>query len=365
MRAASATSLSLMRARGNRTRLTRDSFAGFATFPAMRIRLASLLLAVVASAPAHAWLLDGHQATAAIAWKLSGPRARAELSRLLAGATLEQAAIWADCAKSVNPLKGYAYQPNKSLPECAVFETPDGIAEMVDYVKRNDRQCGPPKGFENCHRQYHYADLSPLRDKYAREYVGTSDHDVVSAMGAAIEMVRNGTAPAPFSFSSRGEALRVLVHLVGDQTQPLHIGSIYLDDSGKPIDPDLGGYGDADTHGGNRILLPGERFHFHWDKTGPGILGDMDRLVYEAAKLPPTKGDIASWPRQWADDSLLVSRQIFAGVNIAAKTGEGTRATWPATLAPDYDVAADRIKIAQIAKAGARLAEIFWALWPD
>ncbi len=325
-----------------------------------------MLLAALAAGPACAWLTSGHQAVASVALGLTaGTRARAEITALLGGVTLEQASLWADCAKNVDPARAYRYTPSKWLPECAVFETPAGIAAMADYVRRNDRQCNPAPGQESCHKQYHYTNVSVLRDRYSRGDAGTSDHDVVAAIGAAIRMLRDGEAPAPFSFADRAEALRVLVHLVGDLHQPLHAGAIYLDAAGSQVDPDAAGDSrDSRTDGGNKILLPGERLHFHWDFVARGITDDLDGLARAAASVAPTAGDVSSWPEQWATESLRLARRAYAGIAISAKGG-GAGATWPATLADGYDVEADAIKRDQIARAGARLAQIFGAVWPD
>ena len=86
-------------------------------------------------------------------------------------------------------------------------------------------------------KQYHY-DVSPDHHSYALGLVGISDHDIVAALGAAIEKLLTGKSVSPINFKDGREALLVLTHLVGDIHQPLHVGAVYLDAIGKRIDPD-------------------------------------------------------------------------------------------------------------------------------
>ena len=101
----------------------------------------ALIVALTATA-ASAWGPDGHHTVGALADRLiAGTHAEAQVKALLNGLSLEQAAVWADCAKGVDPTKNYAYTSAGKYPECAIFETPDGEAEMIDYVRRNDINC--------------------------------------------------------------------------------------------------------------------------------------------------------------------------------------------------------------------------------
>jgi hypothetical protein len=98
--------------------------------------------------------LDGHYSIGAIADRLLvGSKAATEVAALLGGLTLEDAAVWADCAKGVHQAT-LKYVKNSRFAECMVHETPDGIAAMEDYVTRNDRQCQPAAGDEICHEGY-------------------------------------------------------------------------------------------------------------------------------------------------------------------------------------------------------------------
>jgi hypothetical protein len=113
-------------------------------------------------------------------------------------------------------------------------------------------------------------------DRYDRAFIGTSDHFVVSALNAAIEVLRGLPAPAPFIIRDRQEALFVLAHFIGDVHQPLHVGALYLDAHDQHFDPDLNGPPldtRTSTRGGNSIGLrngtstgsSASNLHAEWD----------------------------------------------------------------------------------------------------
>ncbi|HEY1129052.1 MAG TPA: S1/P1 nuclease, partial [Roseateles sp.] len=224
----------------------------------MRRLLTSALLAGCAL-NAHAWGPDGHATVATIAaGLLKGTAAETRVAALLNGLTLAQAAVWADCAKGISPSHGYTYPAPGKYPECAPLETPTGIAEMADYVRRNDRQCQIGPDEDACHRQTHYADIALQRSRYLPGFVGTRSDDVVGALRTAILVLQGRPAAGPPSLKDRREALLVLVHLVGDLHQPLHVGAVYLDARGQRVDPDKTGLDENSfTVGGNSIWVVG------------------------------------------------------------------------------------------------------------
>src|SRR5258706_2547757 len=227
---------------------------------------------VLGGTGALAWNAEGHQTVGAIADSLlAGTHAGKEVRKILGrGGTLQRAALWADCAKGVvrNKKTGvFHYVVSSGFKVCAPFESTAGQKAMVNFVKRNWDACQPAADEELCHKQYHYADVAIERDGYARTETGTSDHDVVSAIKAAIAVVKGDTAPAPFDFASRKEALRVLAHYVGDVHQPLHVGAIYLSAAGQEVDPDSGMFDRATkTRGGNLIKDGTSALHHEWDE---------------------------------------------------------------------------------------------------
>jgi hypothetical protein len=219
--------------------------------PRAFVALGLTLFATIAAA----WRPDGHHTVGAIADRLiSATHAEAQVRTLLGNLSLEQAAVWADCAKGVDPAKNFAYTAAGKYPECALYETADGEAEMIDFVCRNDTSCPRVPGDESCHKQYHYSDGAIQRKQYHLGDVGTRPFDVVAAVSATIHVLQGDPAPAPFDIKDQREALLLLAHYVGDIEQPLHVGAVYLNPKGQVIDPDQGTFDPATgTQGGNEV----------------------------------------------------------------------------------------------------------------
>ena len=111
---------------------------------------------------------EGHQTVGKLADSLiAGTNAATQVQQIL-GISLEQASVWADCAKGVGKTKAgkFTYQTTGKYPECKQFETPKGKIAMVSFVKRNWSACHPAADEEVCHKQYHYADVASQHDHY-------------------------------------------------------------------------------------------------------------------------------------------------------------------------------------------------------
>ncbi len=330
------------------------------------IKLSMALTFLFGSAAALAWSAPGHETVGSIADSLLvGTHAAKAVKNILGGETLETASVWADCAKGVTETPPLKYVANGKYAECKPFETAAGEAQMVDFVTRNLSACRPAPGDESCHRQYHYADVAIERDAYARTETGTSDHDVVSAINAAIAVLQGGTSPSPISFTSKQEALRVLAHYVGDLHQPLHVGAIYLDANGGEVDPDAGTYNPATkTQGGNKILDRGKDFHTtEWDAIPASLTAAKFKGgVAQAKRVKATPGPINQWAAAWASDTVLASHTVFSGLIFG---GENTsKGTWPVTEPTGYSAAKASLQKKQLVKAGARLAQLLQAIFP-
>lgn len=319
-----------------------------------------------ASAATFAWSAPGHQTVGSIADSLLvGTHAAKAVKSILGTEKLETAALWADCAKGVTETPPLKYVVNTRYAECKPFESATGQAQMVDFVTRNLSACKPAPGDESCHRQYHYADVAIEHDTYARSDIGTSDHDIVSAINAAIAVLQGGTSPAPISFTSKREALRVLAHYVGDIHQPLHVGAIYLDASGHEVNPDTGTYNPATkTQGGNKILDKGKDFHTaEWDAIPANLTAAKFKGgVAQAKKVKATPGPINEWAAAWASDTVLASHTAFAGLTFGAE--DTSKGTWPVTEPTGYSATKAALQKAQLVKAGARLAQLLQAIFP-
>ena len=340
----------------------------------MTIRLPRLLAGLAIAlftAAASAWGPDGHHTVGAIADQLiAGTEAQAHVKALLGKLTLEQAAVWADCAKGIDPRRDFAYTSAGKYPECAIFETPEGEAEMSDFVRRNDTNCARAPGEESCHKQYHYTDEAIQRERYHLGDVGTREFDVVEAITATLKVLKGEPAPAPFDIRSKREALLLLDHYVGDIHQPLHVGAVYLNAHGDVVDPSQGTFDPAtSTQGGNTITAVhetanrrNEKFHAAWDAIPESLQAshvDADWLALARA-VPPSRGPMDEWSAKWADGTLAQARLAVKEL----KFGPQANGMRTVPLNGRYDDAMTAIKKAQLTDAGARLAQALETIWP-
>lgn len=334
-----------------------------------------VLLSLFLAKPASAWGPDGHRLVGSIADQLLTPNAKQQVKTLL-GVDLREAGPWLDCVKSVHRQNDgsltYVVDPRYE-PPCTPFANDRNA--MVDYAGRNWIDCVYPEGASatanlGCHNTYHFDDVAVQRDKFDRNYAGTNDHDLVAATNAAIAVLLGRPAPPPFDIKDKKEALFILAHLVGDMAQPLHVAAPYLDSNGSLVDPDVTHTIDpsTETAGGNwihdkAIDVGSDAFHHAWDDT-PSDLGDTAPLaLVNVAKAVPADTDrIENWSAIWATDTIAVAKQAMSNVTY---TKIGPR-KWTISFSDRaaYLQSADAIKRQQLAKAGARLAEIVNHIWP-
>jgi hypothetical protein len=332
---------------------------------------------------ALAWGNDGHRAVGAIADKLiKGTNAQKQVAAILQpGESLESISIWADC------VKGTWCGP----------QTP----EMVEYVNGN------PK-----HGTYHYTDVPFQLDHYHDGAVGTFEEDIVQTLKQAIAVLQGKTDPAlnPHKFTRR-QALMLLAHMTGDIHQPLHVGAAFVSKEGKFVVPkshhEIDETAIFDSRGGNNLLLddakivelaaglipPGEPkpvkegvpkaltkpFHSYWDNTTVDYAFRRIRTrtpeqfaqaaIDRKPQVAKTSGNVATWPYQWADDALAVSKLAYAGVTVGklapqvSKKGE-TYYTWNLEVPANYPVPSSDIAKTQLIKGGYNLAAVLQAIWP-
>ncbi|ARO32330.1 phospholipase C/S1-P1 nuclease domain-containing protein (plasmid) [Rhizobium sp. NXC14] len=104
----------------------------------------------------------------------------------------------------------------------------------------------------------------------------------------------------------------MLAHLIGDLHQPLHVGSVYLDQTGHKVDPDTGKYDPAtETVGGNSILDGNKKFHSEWDAIPNYSSDTVDAIIAEARAVPATNGSVDDWALAWASDTIVQSQKAF------------------------------------------------------
>jgi hypothetical protein len=195
--------------------------------------------------------------------------------------------------------------------------------------------------------------------------------DLVVSINAAVEVLRGRPAPAPYSIKDRKEALLMVAHFVGDLHQPLHVGAIYLDDAGKVIDPDRRPGEDAHaieenfaTRGGNSIRIFGADLHTLWDHVPPAWGSQAtDSFVASAKAVHATPGAAEALAATWATETVRLSPEAFDGLEFGPKVA----GKWVATASEPaaYKATVVAIQGQQIAKAGARLAELLKRIWPN
>jgi hypothetical protein len=321
------------------------------------------------AASVHGYGPRGHQYVGAIADELLTANARNHVSQLL-GMPLREAATWADCVKDVVNAGGrFRYKPDSRFHEsCSVFETPQGIAQMEDYVRRNTNNCERLPSADVCHKQYHFTDVAFQRGRYNRSYVGTSDHDIVAALNAAIAVLRDKSAPHPFKIKDKREALYVLAHFVGDVHQPLHVGAIYLDRRGIPVDPDAGARSGSfvKTRGGNWLDVGKKNLHSDWDAISRSLnpLHPTRPALSRARSEKAATGTIEGWPAQWASETVVVSRVAFSGLSFTGPSNK--KGHWVVHFddRKGYLKLKNKLQAEELEKAGARLAQILNSIWP-
>jgi len=225
------------------------------------------LLAVLAVAPAcWGWGLQGHATTAAIADRLLNPRAKAAVAELLQD----------DLDAAGNPSHRTTLESVASWPD-EIRNTP---ASHQPWHYDNIPICGPPDKSTYC----------------------PNGECATEQMPRLVQVLGNAQA----SRRERNEALKWVVHIVGDIHQPLHAGS-NLDRGGTQVQVALAG---RKTHG-NLVL------HGVWDtefvqvalgmKTAGPVPPEIDALTRQAAAMARVQGqgNIESW----AAESLQLAHE--------------------------------------------------------
>jgi hypothetical protein len=250
-------------------------------------RVVILFLLVLLPGPALAWGAEGHEIVALIALKALTPQARARAARLLGGVPmLVHDANWADEIRSLRPETG----------------------------------------------QWHYVNI-PLA---ARGYDPRRDCPggacVVAQINRDLAILNNRKAPA----AAQAEALRFLIHFVGDVHQPLHAA-------------------DNNDNGGNavHVRIGAERTSLHhiWDVDvvetmgldAAGIAAGIGRAVSPAQRKAWQAGGAA----QWANEAQAIAREAVYPV---------THGRYNLRLPPAYLRQNQSVARLQLARAGVRLA---------
>ncbi len=198
---------------------------------------------------ASAWGPIGHRTIAQVAENHLTPKAKREIAKLLGTATLPEVAYWAD--------------EIRYLPEWKVADTWHYIS--IDDTETLTSTVRNPKG------------------------------DVVEAIERMEATLRNPKS----TVKERTEALKFLIHFVGDIHQPLHVGR-RADAGGNKIDITLNGKQD--------------NLHWTWDAL---MINDMGMSYTELAHQidHPSPSELRTWEKSpltdWVNDSFALRPQIY------------------------------------------------------
>lgn len=348
------------------------------------------LLWALSPLSAWAWGHAGHHLIGSLADELLvGTPAAKQVAQVLGPAVknLRTAGPWLDCVRDVGfkSPDSYQYRPAKppfNSKACVPFEGPAEKKRMEGYARLNWHNCPVVDGHKvagACHRSYHFTNVAVQHDHYARQFFGTREHDVVAAVQVATAVLRTGKPSTGLPvLRDRKDALLLIVHLVGDLHQPLHVGAIYLHDDGTPANPDApspAGQPVLDTRGGNQLEVGSDDLHHVWDTippsihlnqlgSGPGLLR-RKALMAEVRAVPAPTVPASQWPVQWATDTLRAAPAAFDGLRFT-RQGALDPENWVVLFqdASGYDKAREGVQRQQITRAAAHLAALLRNVWP-
>lgn len=299
------------------------------------------------SGTAGAFGNSGHRITGTLAeLHLRDSRALREVRRILRGnESLADAAVWPDRIKDV------------------LYEDEDSAMFRLNHPG---------------HDTYHYANLPFQSSQYSAAVAGSRPTDIVQSARLCIRVLTTGKGPF-----TRREALRLLVHYLGDMHQPLHVGNAFIGAREPlqfvlPADP----VGWRPTLGGNALVYgPEHRFNLHsyWDSHAVNLAMRQDDVPTFSARLmkemPPAASwrgsgaDPGEWVVQWATEGLGHAKEVHRGIRLLSYLGPDDEKRvahrWLIEQPADYDARAVPLVRQQLAIAGYRIAAVLRSIWRD
>jgi hypothetical protein len=319
----------------------------------MRSVIMSLIVMGAMVRSTFGWGNEGHEAIGLLAQQMISEATRARVQELLnqgGDRDLASVSIWADEGVAAAHQAG----PLTHDPEALAF---------------NQRFPG--------NSSWHFVNLPLGTRDYEAAKAFTSRHDVVQTICQCITVLES---PKPIEGEfNRVEALRLLVHMVGDIHQPLHCGCGYyrLDDPRHPqlIKDPAQAAGLPSDRGGNGLFYgPNEELHLFWDVgLVEGITGSKDYrllaayLAKRAEPLPVTPGDYHHWAASWAVESVEAADKAYDGIRFedAQLNGDRTFVRISIELPAGYAEANTAIAASRLTKGAARLAQLLDRInWP-
>jgi hypothetical protein len=303
---------------------------------------------------ASGWGPEGHAAIALITEGLLSPNTEAIVHDLLEHARdkdLVSIASWADQVLSAAHGEG----PLRENQEAAEFNRTFPKSAMWHYVN---------------------IPLGAVSYEDARNFI--DGENVIHAIERCIRALES-SAPAQNDLT-KVQALRLLVHFVGDIHQPLHCGTGFYSftdgETARLVTVPSEAFGKPSDRGGNLLFYdssPIDQLHALWDRVlVENIDHDIDyrdladylRKNYLSRETQITPGDYHQWASFWAIDSVKVANLAYSGIKfgVAEFDANGRPTSIAVTLPPNY-IEVNRARAAQqLVKAGVHLAQLLNAI---
>ncbi len=309
-----------------------------------------LVGATVFAPRTHAWGCQGHYITALIAEKHLTPHARAMVAQILDAGPIDPTLL-------------------RYCKEAIADRFADSSTWADDQRSIHPSTAG-----------WHFIDIPRgARSGSISPYCPESTGCVTAAIVDQLVLLHNpDTTP-----SRRADALRYIIHFIGDIHQPLHTTS-NNDRGGNCVPVDFWGRAPVETNVQMESFLP--NLHSIWDsdliteyagtRTPQQLAEDLDSEFKQ--QIPPWLSGSRD-PHVWAWESHEVAEQVVYGllpnkitiekpVKVSSCADDEHIALRMLNLkekiAADYEKAATPIVSEQLTKAGARLAAVLNELWP-
>lgn len=310
----------------------------------------SFLAVVSLPVPAHAWGCEGHQVIALLAEKHLNPRALEMAKKILAEGPVDPAL-------------------NRYCKETAIDAMTDA-STWPDDIRSQRPETAP----------WHYVDI-PLGTKRreVEKFCGPKEGCVTRAIRDELALLRSSSGDP----QKRADALRFLIHFVGDMHQPLH-GATNNDQGGNCVPVAFFDMPPQLRNPQSESYAP--NLHGVWDtnilarattgKNVEQVAADLDQsFSKEIARWQKGKADVDAWA--W-ESYQLAAKNVYGKLPtpIAAEAPQPIR-----SCADDNHISARMLKLNEhleepyqgmaapvvrqrLAQAGARLAMLLNQLWP-
>jgi len=262
----------------------------------MRRIILALVIAALTPAVGHAWGSKGHKVVAALSLEYLSDGARAGVTSLLG----------ADDAKYIN------------------------AAVWADQI-RNDRPQSKP---------WHFVDIP----NNAPGFDPARDCKNQSCVVAKIDLFAKQLADPKAAKGKRIEALKFVIHFVGDVHQPMH------------------GAEDDNDQGGNLVFVTvdgvTDKLHSVWDTLLVNKLGSTPEEIAENLESRISDADVKNFssgtPKDWAEESHKIAHDFIYAQSKGKEHDEDN----PVVLPNDYTVKALPIVRSRLSLASVRLAMV-------